>query len=112
MNTSIFKWYYHVDHHFREHHQFVLLCLKLLSAHLSLALTGGLATSVLGGQARPLRHLLFRLVNYRTYKKMPGNSIIYNQLVWFPAVIHVSSFIIFNIQLKQTIVYQTLKSGQ
>ncbi|XP_069694063.1 probable E3 ubiquitin-protein ligase HERC1 isoform X1 [Periplaneta americana] len=51
---------------FGEHHQFVLLCLKLLCAHLSLALTGGLATSVLGSQARPLRHLLFRLVDIPT----------------------------------------------
>ncbi|XP_021933596.1 probable E3 ubiquitin-protein ligase HERC1 isoform X3 [Zootermopsis nevadensis] len=51
---------------FGEHHQFVLLCLKLLCTHLSLALTGGLATSVLGKQARPLRHLLFRLVDIST----------------------------------------------
>ncbi|XP_068081364.1 probable E3 ubiquitin-protein ligase HERC1 [Anabrus simplex] len=49
-----------------EHHQFVSLCLRLLCAHLSLALTGGLANSVLGSQARPLMHLLFRLVDIPT----------------------------------------------
>uniref|UniRef100_T1JES7 HECT-type E3 ubiquitin transferase n=1 Tax=Strigamia maritima TaxID=126957 RepID=T1JES7_STRMM len=49
-----------------EHHHFVLLCLKLLSTHLSLALAGGIASTVLGNQARPLRHLLFRLVDTPT----------------------------------------------
>uniref|UniRef100_A0A8C4Q7E9 HECT and RLD domain containing E3 ubiquitin protein ligase family member 1 n=1 Tax=Eptatretus burgeri TaxID=7764 RepID=A0A8C4Q7E9_EPTBU len=47
----------------REHHHFVLLCLKLLSTHLSLAMAGGVATSILGNQARPLRNLLFRLMD-------------------------------------------------
>lgn len=47
----------------REHHQFVLLCLKLLSIHLSLAHAGGTGASVLGVQGRPLRNLLFRLID-------------------------------------------------
>ncbi len=47
----------------REHEHFILLCLRLLSTHLSLALVGGGAGSVLGNQARPLRNLLFRLVD-------------------------------------------------
>ncbi len=47
----------------REHEHFILLCLRLLSTHLSLALAGGGAGSVLGNQARPLRNLLFRLVD-------------------------------------------------
>ncbi|KAG8223094.1 hypothetical protein J437_LFUL002042, partial [Ladona fulva] len=49
-----------------EHHKFVSLCLKLLCTHLSLASNGGLTTSVLGNQAGPLRHLLFRLVDVNT----------------------------------------------
>ncbi|MGH0117414.1 UNVERIFIED_CONTAM: hypothetical protein FKN15_034601 [Acipenser sinensis] len=48
----------------REHHNFLKLCLKLLSNHLALALAGGVATSILGRQARPLRTLLFRLMDY------------------------------------------------
>lgn len=51
---------------YSEHHQFVLLCLKLLCTHLSLAVAGGVASTVLGNQARPLRHLLFRLMDMRT----------------------------------------------
>ncbi|CAL8352432.1 unnamed protein product [Merluccius merluccius] len=47
----------------REHHNFLKLCLRLLSNHLALALAGGVATSILGGQARPLRNLLFRLMD-------------------------------------------------
>ncbi|XP_058850990.1 probable E3 ubiquitin-protein ligase HERC1 isoform X1 [Acipenser ruthenus] len=47
----------------REHHNFLKLCLKLLSNHLALALAGGVATSILGRQARPLRTLLFRLMD-------------------------------------------------
>ncbi|KAM6980533.1 putative E3 ubiquitin-protein ligase HERC1 [Aplochiton taeniatus] len=47
----------------REHHNFLKLCLRLLSNHLALALAGGVATSVLGRQARPLRNLLFRLMD-------------------------------------------------
>lgn len=43
-----------------EHNKFVLLCLKLLSTHLSLAVSGGLSNSVLGGEAKALRTLLFR----------------------------------------------------
>ncbi|XP_078541321.1 putative E3 ubiquitin-protein ligase HERC1 isoform X2 [Lissotriton helveticus] len=47
----------------RDHHSFLKLCLKLLSNHLALALAGGVATSILGRQARPLRNLLFRLMD-------------------------------------------------
>ncbi|KAG8144816.1 hypothetical protein E2320_013235 [Naja naja] len=47
----------------REHHTFLKLCLKLLSNHLALALAGGVATSILGRQAGPLRNLLFRLMD-------------------------------------------------
>ncbi|XP_035383560.1 probable E3 ubiquitin-protein ligase HERC1 isoform X3 [Electrophorus electricus] len=47
----------------REHHQFVLLCLKLLSSHLSLAHAGATGAAVLGAQGRPLRNLLFRLID-------------------------------------------------
>uniref|UniRef100_UPI003AAEB7BA probable E3 ubiquitin-protein ligase HERC1 n=1 Tax=Centroberyx gerrardi TaxID=166262 RepID=UPI003AAEB7BA len=47
----------------REHHQFLLLCMKLLSIHLSLAHAGGTGATVLGGQSRPLRNLLFRLID-------------------------------------------------
>lgn len=50
----------------REHHTFVLLCLKLLCTHLSLAVTGGVVSTMLGKQARPLRNLLFRLVDTET----------------------------------------------
>ncbi|XP_041057144.1 probable E3 ubiquitin-protein ligase HERC1 isoform X1 [Carcharodon carcharias] len=47
----------------REHHHFVFLCLKLLSTHLSLAQAGGTGAAVLGQQGRPLRNLLFRLID-------------------------------------------------
>uniref|UniRef100_A0A672ZRT2 HECT-type E3 ubiquitin transferase n=1 Tax=Sphaeramia orbicularis TaxID=375764 RepID=A0A672ZRT2_9TELE len=47
----------------RDHHQFVLLCMKLLSVHLSLAHAGGTGAMVLGAQSRPLRNLLFRLID-------------------------------------------------
>ncbi|XP_053573264.1 probable E3 ubiquitin-protein ligase HERC1 isoform X5 [Bombina bombina] len=47
----------------REHHNFLKLCLKMLSNHLALALAGGVATSILGRQAGPLRNLLFRLMD-------------------------------------------------
>ncbi|XP_024118845.1 probable E3 ubiquitin-protein ligase HERC1 isoform X2 [Oryzias melastigma] len=47
----------------REHHNFLKLCLQLLSNHLALALAGGVATSILGRQAWPLRNLLFRLMD-------------------------------------------------
>ncbi|KAH9513369.1 putative E3 ubiquitin-protein ligase herc1 [Bulinus truncatus] len=50
----------------QQHQQFVLLCLKLLSSHLSLALTCGLGSEVLGNQTKPLRILLFRLVDTNT----------------------------------------------
>ncbi|XP_046401290.1 probable E3 ubiquitin-protein ligase HERC1 isoform X2 [Ischnura elegans] len=53
-------------HSSSEHHKFVSLCLKLLCTHLSLASSGGLTTSVLGNQAGPLRHLLFKLVDMNT----------------------------------------------
>ncbi|GFR70953.1 HECT and RLD domain-containing E3 ubiquitin protein ligase family member 1, partial [Elysia marginata] len=49
-----------------QHQHFVLLCLKLLASHLSLALTCGLGSEVLGNQTRPLRVLLFRLVDTNT----------------------------------------------
>ncbi|XP_068190129.1 probable E3 ubiquitin-protein ligase HERC1 isoform X2 [Antennarius striatus] len=47
----------------RDHHQFLLLCMKLLSIHLSLAHAGGTGATVLGAQGRPLRNLLFRLID-------------------------------------------------
>ncbi|KAK2888184.1 probable E3 ubiquitin-protein ligase HERC1 isoform X2 [Channa argus] len=47
----------------RDHHQFLLLCMKLLSVHLSLAHAGGTGAMVLGAQGRPLRNLLFRLID-------------------------------------------------
>ncbi|XP_040914291.1 probable E3 ubiquitin-protein ligase HERC1 isoform X7 [Toxotes jaculatrix] len=47
----------------RDHHQFLLLCMKLLSIHLSLAHAGGTGAMVLGAQSRPLRNLLFRLID-------------------------------------------------
>ncbi|GFO36542.1 HECT and rld domain-containing e3 ubiquitin protein ligase family member 1, partial [Plakobranchus ocellatus] len=50
----------------QQHQHFVLLCLKLLTSHLSLALTCGLGSEVLGNQTRPLRILLFRLIDTNT----------------------------------------------
>ncbi|XP_077870271.1 putative E3 ubiquitin-protein ligase HERC1 [Saccoglossus kowalevskii] len=50
----------------REHHHFVLLCLRLLCTHLQLALAGGVAATILGTQSGPLRHLLFRLMDSNT----------------------------------------------
>ncbi|XP_041825741.1 probable E3 ubiquitin-protein ligase HERC1 isoform X2 [Melanotaenia boesemani] len=47
----------------RDHHHFLLLCMKLLSIHLSLAHAGGTGAMVLGAQGRPLRNLLFRLID-------------------------------------------------
>ncbi|KAM8827696.1 putative E3 ubiquitin-protein ligase HERC1 isoform 4-T4 [Spinachia spinachia] len=47
----------------RDQHQFILLCMKLLSIHLSLAHAGGTGAMVLGAQGRPLRNLLFRLID-------------------------------------------------
>ena len=47
----------------RDHHHFLLLCMKLLSIHLSLAHAGGTGSMVLGAQGRPLRNLLFRLID-------------------------------------------------
>ncbi|KAK7896525.1 hypothetical protein WMY93_021850 [Mugilogobius chulae] len=46
-----------------DHHQFLLMCMKLLSVHLSLANAGGTGAIVLGAQSRPLRNLLFRLID-------------------------------------------------
>ncbi|XP_072310878.1 probable E3 ubiquitin-protein ligase HERC1 isoform X3 [Eucyclogobius newberryi] len=46
-----------------DHHQFLLLCMKLLSVHLSLANAGGTGAVVLGAQSRHLRNLLFRLID-------------------------------------------------
>ena len=48
---------------FRQHHHFVMLCLRLLSSHLALTLACGLGSEVLGKQTQPLRNLLFRLVD-------------------------------------------------
>lgn len=48
---------------YRDHHQFILLCMRLLSIHLSLAHAGGTGAIVLGAQGRPLRKLLFRLID-------------------------------------------------
>ncbi|XP_041374032.1 probable E3 ubiquitin-protein ligase HERC1 isoform X2 [Gigantopelta aegis] len=50
----------------QEHQRFVLLCLKLLRSHLSLAVAGGLGSEVFGKQTRPLRNLLFRLMDTTT----------------------------------------------
>ncbi|KAK3583560.1 hypothetical protein CHS0354_026149 [Potamilus streckersoni] len=49
-----------------DHHYFVLLCLKVLCTHLSLAITGNMTVDVLGEQAKPLRNLLFRMVDTNT----------------------------------------------
>lgn len=46
-----------------ECRQFMLLCLELLSDHLSLATAAGAPASMLGEHARPLRQLLFRLLD-------------------------------------------------
>lgn len=43
-----------------DHHKFIHLCTKLLYTHLSLSLTGGLTSSMLGKEASLLRHILFR----------------------------------------------------
>lgn len=43
-----------------EYHHFVYLCLKLLCIHLSLCISGGITSKVLGSQAKALRTLLFR----------------------------------------------------
>ncbi|KAJ1212712.1 hypothetical protein NDU88_000365 [Pleurodeles waltl] len=47
----------------REQQRFVLLCLKLLCAHLTLAHLMGTGASLLGSQAAPLRDLLFRMID-------------------------------------------------
>lgn len=57
LKTKIFIYY------FREHYHFVVLCLKMLSTHLSLAVAGGMTNVLLGQQASPLRNLLFRLID-------------------------------------------------
>ncbi|KAK6179608.1 hypothetical protein SNE40_011927 [Patella caerulea] len=49
-----------------EHQQFVLLCLKILTSHLSLALAGGLGSDMLGNQTKLLRNLLFHLMDTKT----------------------------------------------
>jgi hypothetical protein len=41
----------------------VLLCLRLLTTHLSLALAGGVSSTVLGEEAKRLRLLLFRMMD-------------------------------------------------
>ena len=65
---------------YREHEQFVLLCLQLLTTHLALALAGSVANNVLGGQARPLRNLLFRLMDMKTPPSIQGVSILLTYL--------------------------------
>uniref|UniRef100_H3AIW9 B30.2/SPRY domain-containing protein n=1 Tax=Latimeria chalumnae TaxID=7897 RepID=H3AIW9_LATCH len=55
----------------REHHQFVLLCLKLLSTHLSLAQIGGIGPALLGAEGRPIRNLLFRLIDSAVPDSIP-----------------------------------------
>lgn len=49
-----------------EHVNFVLLCLKLLGTHLSLAVSGSISNNILGCEATTLRTLLFRYVTYMT----------------------------------------------
>ncbi|KAL3866609.1 hypothetical protein ACJMK2_043893 [Sinanodonta woodiana] len=49
-----------------DHHYFVLLCLRVLCTHLSLAIAGNMTVDVLGEQAKPLRNLLFRMVDTNT----------------------------------------------
>ncbi|XP_048583459.1 probable E3 ubiquitin-protein ligase HERC1 isoform X5 [Nematostella vectensis] len=46
-----------------EHHKFVLLCLRLLSVHLSLAVSAGASSNVLGVHTTSLRKLLFGLLD-------------------------------------------------
>ena len=50
----------------------MLLCIQLLKTHLALALAGSVANNVLGGQARPLRNLLFRLMDMNTPVSIQG----------------------------------------
>jgi len=47
-------------------HEFTLLCLELLSNHLSLASMAGASACVLGKHTHPLRSLLFRLLDTTT----------------------------------------------
>ncbi|XP_028637266.1 probable E3 ubiquitin-protein ligase HERC1 [Grammomys surdaster] len=61
----------------REHHNFLKLCLKLLSNHLALALAGGVATSILGRQAGPLRNLLFRLMDSTVPDEIQECNVVY-----------------------------------
>ena len=51
---------------FREYHEFLLLCLKVLCTHLSLALSNSLGSNLVGKQAKPLRNLLFKLIDTET----------------------------------------------
>lgn len=64
---------------FRDHQQFILLCMKLLSVHLSLAHAGGTGALVLGTQGRPLRNLLFRLID----SNMPDSIQKVNRVLFF-----------------------------
>ncbi|ESP05641.1 hypothetical protein LOTGIDRAFT_181433 [Lottia gigantea] len=50
----------------QEHQKFVLLCFKILTSHLSLALAGGLGGELLGSQTKLLRSLLFKLIDTKT----------------------------------------------
>lgn len=50
----------------QEHHKFVLLCLKLLQTHLTLCKSGGLGKNILGPNAKPLRGILFGLIDTST----------------------------------------------
>ncbi|XP_052792636.1 probable E3 ubiquitin-protein ligase HERC1 isoform X1 [Mya arenaria] len=49
-----------------EHEEFVLLCLKVLCVHLNMAANMSPSTSHLGAQARPLRNLLFKVIDMNT----------------------------------------------
>ena len=51
---------------FRGHHEFLLLCLKVLCMHLSLALNNNGGSNLVGKQAKPLRNLLFKLIDTET----------------------------------------------
>ncbi|KAL1139382.1 hypothetical protein AAG570_006366 [Ranatra chinensis] len=54
-----------------EHEEFAVLCLRLLCAHLSLShMAGTEVPQIFGGQAMPLRHYLFRLVDIATPKSV------------------------------------------
>lgn len=53
-------------HNHQEHQHFVLLCLKVLCVHMSLAQNSSMFKNPLGEQAKPLRNLLFKLIDIKT----------------------------------------------